>query len=105
MSASSPTTPTDMESTNHDSPSTTNANVPPVVEDAVDEEVPPNNPSVATNATTSTPVTSMGAPVPLNLTATATANYPRLMTTPVLPNMVVLPNRGVDLALSDHRSG
>ena len=99
MSASSPTTPTDTESTNHDSPATTKANVPPVVEDTVDAEINPNILPVATNA----PTTGTRAPVPTN--PTATNNVPGVVTDPVLPNTVVLPNRGIDLALSAHRNG
>ena len=99
MSDSSTTTPTDMENTKHESPSTTNANLPIVVEDAVDAEVTPSTLPVATNA----PATGKKAQVPTN--ATAAANVPEVVTDAVLPDPIVLPNYGVELALSAHRNG
>ena len=99
MSASSNKAPTDMESTQNDPRSTTNANVPPVVENAVDAEDTPSTLPVEIN----TPTDEMLAPVATNLTATD--NVPRDVTDAVLPSPVVLFNLGVDLALSVQRNG
>ena len=96
MSASSTNTPTYTESTKNDPPLTTNANVPPVVRSAEDTS---STLTVATN--TLTP--GMLALLPKNLTAIN--NVPRVVTETILLNPVVLPNCGVDLALSAHRNG